>query len=671
MKLSQRLWDDYKDQELIDLTMDLIRKYPESCDDVWLTTAVGYPSKEKHKKHAEMLIAAAKMYRENGVSVSLQVANTIGHGAYMCAYPCEGLVHEGTQVRPFVGSNGESSMYSYCPRDRVFRDYINETLLYYADVRPDCLWFDDDFRLTNHSPSDEGCFCDVCIADFNARYGTSFTRESLVEEMLHGDKIWRERYLSFQREGMAEMMEESMRLFVEKSPNTVGGLQHAIPEPFVMDDHNYAFDPMYRVTGKAPWSRPGGGAYSDHNPHRFIQKGIHVAFQNARLPQYVTEISPEIENIPHYAFGKTAAGMALETSYYFAVGATSMSYSMLKSTTAEPIEHYEKFMKLLAEQRPYWEKLSAANRVTRPAGLACFVSRKRALRDLAPNEGMSALASDDMYHLDAFPRVGIPIIYDDKAANVYVLHPEQAKQMSDEDVAYLLTQRVSTDGETVLELMRRGVDIGVKATLLDAFATLPLYERYTDHPLNRGEAYWKNSFFAKGRKACCYLEVTSGKVEILGVYTCDREISPYTGDKNAPFGIAELILSTKEGGKWHINGYQPFKGIISRARRDYFLRVMDYIGKEKIPARSLGAHQLLLHERVDTEGKLVCVSVTNAEIGKCEDARLKIHNPKGERFVFVSQYLPTQELTARLEGDDYIVEIPTMDAWTQGTVFCE
>ena len=73
MKLSQRLWDTYDDEALFEITLDMIKKHPNSCDDVWLTTAIGYPSVEGHKKHAAMLTRAAKAFREAGVSVSLQV----------------------------------------------------------------------------------------------------------------------------------------------------------------------------------------------------------------------------------------------------------------------------------------------------------------------------------------------------------------------------------------------------------------------------------------------------------------------------------------------------------------------------------------------------------------------------------------------------------------------
>lgn len=674
MKLSQRLWDTHDDEALFEMTLDMIRKYPGSCDDVWLTTAIGYPSKENHKKHAEMLIKAARTYRENGVSVSLQVANTIGHGEYMCAYDCEGLVYEGSPVRWLVGSDGASSPYSYCPRDRVFRDYINETLLYYADVRPDCLWFDDDFRLLNHKPASEGCFCEVCIADFNTRWGTSFTRETLVEEMLHGDKTWRERYLSFQREGMEEMMDESMRLFCEKSPNTVGGLQHAVPQPFVMGDHNYAFDPMHRRGADAPWSRPGGGTYSDHNPQKILEKGIHVALQISRLPRYVTEIFPEIENIPHYAYGKSPEGTALETSYYLAVGATNMSYSMLKST-AEPSVYYERFMKLLAEQRPYWARLAAANRESAPAGFCYFTSRDAWCVDIAPSEKIRSLTS----YLPMAPdtgadrlfRDGFPIAFEDRATDVYLLHPAEARLMSEKEIAYLLTKRVITDGETVMELSRRGIDLGVRAELIETREALALYEQYTDHPVNQGERIWESSYFAGGKKECSRLYDETGRAEILGVYIGNMAKSPVTGAENASFGIAELVVDTDAGGKWAVIGYQPWKGAISKSRRDHVLSLYDYMAATPLCARILTPHQAVLHPRVDENGRTVCVSVTNCTIGKCEGATLAIRAPRGERFVFVSQHLPETVLTPRREGDDHIVELPVLEPWSQGTIFCE
>lgn len=72
-----------------------------------------------------------------------------------------------------------------------------------------------------------------------------------------------------------------------------------------------------------------------------------------------------------------------------------------------------------------------------------------------------------------------------------------------------------------------------------------------------------------------------------------------------------------------------------------------------------------------SQGKVLCATVTNCSIGKCEGAELLIRDPKGKKFMFVSQHLQKVELVARREGDSYIVTLPTLDARTQGTVFCD
>ena len=194
MKLSQRLWNESTNKQFYDEVLALIQKHPGSCDDVWLTTAVGYPSREEHKRYAAELCGVAEKFRAAGISVSLQVANTLGHGLYMCTYDCTGLVYDGSPVEHMVGADGTAAELSFCPRGKHFRAYIAETLSYYAPIQPQILWVDDDFRLPNHKPVEFGCFCEDCLAAFNARYGASFSREDLVREILYAkDTAWREK----------------------------------------------------------------------------------------------------------------------------------------------------------------------------------------------------------------------------------------------------------------------------------------------------------------------------------------------------------------------------------------------------------------------------------------------------------------------------------------------
>ena len=67
MKLSQRLWNESSSDLFYDDVLDLILQHPGSCDDVWLTTLIGYPQKEEHHKYAQKLVGIAEKFRAAGI----------------------------------------------------------------------------------------------------------------------------------------------------------------------------------------------------------------------------------------------------------------------------------------------------------------------------------------------------------------------------------------------------------------------------------------------------------------------------------------------------------------------------------------------------------------------------------------------------------------------------
>ena len=173
--LVQRLgMDNQKDIEYLKTLMDAFKKNEGCCDEVWLTTDYGYPTLETHKKSADNLMTAVDFFRENGVIVSMQLANTLGHGEYMSARDCSGLVYEGSPVGKMVDINGGVNNYCFCYNDDYFREYIKDSLLAYKGVNPKKLWIDDDYRFFFHGSTMIGCFCDNCISKFNKKNGTDF-----------------------------------------------------------------------------------------------------------------------------------------------------------------------------------------------------------------------------------------------------------------------------------------------------------------------------------------------------------------------------------------------------------------------------------------------------------------------------------------------------------------
>ena len=663
MQLIQRLGSELSD-EYVDGYLQTATQDAGACDTVWIATKYGYPPKEVHKQAAQLAAKTAEKFRQKGVSVELQLSNTIGHGEYMSARDCSGLLFDGSPVEKMVGHDGVVADYAYCWRGKFFRQYINETLAYYVElVRPDCVWVDDDLRPNHHAPVAFGCFCPDCMRAFNQTYNANFTRQELVEEILHGDIQWRRKHIEFTRQGLYDFTYQLGKTIHAACPTTGMGYQHGALGARIGYGMDFIYDAMYQSTGIAPKSRPGGGAYDDHNPNVFFDKGMWMSWQNAMLPAYVQCKCPEIENLPHVAYGKSPAGTAFETSYYFACGNTDMSYSMLMAQN-EPWEFYGQTFALFAKNRKYWERLSKCNKQSRQAGLRYFTSKHIGDKKLTKEQNFFDLNTEPVDVLQPFLHAGIPFAYDQVDDTVTLLHPEMAQYASDKEIETLLTKRVITDGETVEMLTKRGFDLGVTATRIPEKQALLLYEDLQPHVSNRGGLdKWKSSFFTPGKKAA-YSLTAHTQVETLGVYAASVKMV-------TPCGISSLIVNTLQGGKWAVLGYVPWKGVISHARREQYLNVADYLCGNTLCARVRTPMQNVCLPRTDTDGKTACVSITNCTVGDCDSMEILIRSPKAENFTFMAQGGVEEKLSFTKTDDGYLVKTPAIRAWSVATVFCD
>lgn len=677
MQLMQRFGCDTNPQ-YTDAILNAILKYPGSCDNVWFPTLYGFPPMEKHRETAKAWQVAAEKFRKHGISVSLQLSNSIGHGQYMANCDCTGLVYEKSPARKLVGHDGTVAEYCFCWRGEEFKRYILETLSLYSEIKPDHIWIDDDFRPTNHAPVEFGCFCDHCISEFNTRYQTNFTREELVHEILYGDLSVREHYVAFLREGLSSLMREMGETVHRISPETTLSYQHGAYGAYSGHSLDFVYDAMKETTGKIPFSRPGGGNYSGHNSNEVLEKAVYTNWQNAMLPEYIERKCPEIENLPYVVFGKTPESTALETTHYFANGNTDMTYAMLMNLE-EPMEWHEKEFCLFAAHRKYWETLSEYNLKSYQSGIRYFITKETWKKRLLANQGIHELNREPWSGMNFMIRDAIPVAYDQKDTTITCLFPETARYISAEELEELLRLPVITDGETIAILNARGFATGISSTPMSEMDSLSLCETFTDHPVNpQTVKSHYSSMFCQGRTAPYQIELVPAKdtdlfdkntAEILGIYTTEANIPPHMEDPLAPYGIAEMIVHTKKGAKWAILGYSPWKYVIPTYKRDHLLDIADYLCGQTLAARLLTPMQAVLLPRKNSDGKTVCVSVTNCTIGESGEIRLLIRNPNGEHFTFMSQYDGEKALSYEKIGKDYLLTVPSLHPWSVGTVF--
>ena len=677
MQLMQRLGNDASDA-YIDALIEAIQKYPHACDNVWLPTLYGFPPLEKHREMADAWQTVAKKFRDNQISVSIQLSNSIGHGQYIANRDCSGLVYEGSPATRLVGHDGTVSEYCFCWRGTAFRRYLLDTLALYAKIQPDHIWIDDDFRPTNHAPVSFGCFCEHCVAAFNERYGTSFTREELVHEILYGDISVRERHIAFLREGLSSLMREIGKTVHAISPDTTLSYQHAAYGVYSGHSLDFIYDAMEETTGKNPASRPGGGNYHAHDPNEILKKAVYLNWQNAMLPPYVTKKCPEIENLPYVVFGKTPESTALETTHYFANGNTDMTYAMLMELE-EPMAWHEKEFRLFTAHRKYWDTLSEFNHRSHQAGIRYFMPKETWKKKLSAHHDIHDLNREPWSGMNFMLRDAIPVAYDQQDTAVTCLFPEVARYISAEEWEELLHLPVITDGEAMAILQSRGFSTGISSVPMSDDDTLRLYEKFTAHEINPKNVHmhYSSRFFA-GRVAPYHLyrneaenapALDAKTIEPIGVYETETDLPPYQADPLAPYGMAEMLVQTKHGAKWAILGYSPWKYIIPSYKRDHIVDIADHLSGHTLAAKLLTPIQAVLLPRQNDDGKTVCVSITNCTIGESGEMQLIIRDPIGEDFTFMSQYNGEKKLTFEKHGADYLLTIPSLSPWSVGTVF--
>ncbi len=639
---------------------DMKDKYPQSFDEVWVTTLPGFPPLVKHEECAKWFLPFVKQMRKRGVGVSLQLANSIGHGDYMAdEYDCSALSDD-PKVRKMVGENGEKAKHCYCWRGKAFRKYTRRVVSLYARVvKPDKFWIDDDFRARSHWPVGFGCFCPDCIREFNRRHGTRYTRKTLVKTILSDDLDTRDKWVEFVRDGLASLMREVCEALHKVSPDTEFGYQNCDNGSYDGYGYKYLFDEMKAVNGKAPHFRAGAGYYDDHDLSQMIYKGLRLAYQHSMLP-YHGVLSPEIECVPNTAYGKSVAGIMLETSFYLSLGADDITYNAMDDTH-DPFSWHEIKFREFEKHRPYWEKLGAASKITKATGIRYFTSERAFDKPLSEGATLNDLNAEKQAECYELFADGIPLKYDRCRGDVILLHPEVAKILSKDEFDALRREKVITCGESVNILKKRGFSLPFSAEPLDKTVAGAVYEKYESFAAQREIKEFYESYYTKGR--FCPHALSGETVEVLGRY---ESRTPY--GKEAQGKTATAIYSLGEGGEWAVFGYSLWKPVKTIAERERILDVYDYL-TGKAPARILFCGKAGLSIRADADGKTRAVSVLNCTAGVMRDVKVFVKEPYGSETTFWGTNEERQSLSRESADGGSVVAMPEVLPWSVATVF--
>ena len=357
-------------------TRAAIAAHPGCCDEVWFSSGIDFPPLDVHRARAAKQAKAAADCRALGIQPGFQVQATLGHGDSFAATNAPPLAWGA-----FTGEGGVTCTSCGCPRQKALLDYFEEVGRIYGAWRPSSVWVDDDLRVSNHRPATEkarfpGCWCATCLADFSAREGRAWTREALGAAMAK-DAGLAARWRQFSFESIAEVARRIARGVHAVSPDTRMGYQHAYDGSGLQ---TLVYKAMADETGLPVRSRPGGGAYYDHDPYQQLAKAYLLARQRATLgaAPYIEQCCPEIESWPRKFSNRTPRGVLLEAFENLALGMDSVSM-LITDSRFEPMDWYGRtFFTALAANRAMLKGFADASRGTLPAGL--FVEGRDPLR---------------------------------------------------------------------------------------------------------------------------------------------------------------------------------------------------------------------------------------------------------------------------------------------------
>jgi len=636
-----------------DKIVDFLIKNKDICGEVWLTTESGHPKMEMHQKAVENMKKAARVLRENGITVSVQLSNTIGHGGDL-------LTHGGFEAENWqtcVSSDGGTALHSICPNDENFLKYLHQIVTAYAEIKPYCLWLDDDFRMSRHIGESVECFCDNCIEKFMNKYfdGEKISRNELVKRIHYPkDYTYREAWMLFNQDTLCHATEVICDALMKVSPNSHIGLEHYAGGSDLKElDFVKVLETMKKATNNQPHLRPGAVYWNDHNPRGAIYKSFYLNWQSVVCPDYVDDIRAEVENFPHTSLSKSPYSTVLESALYLAMGCSNLSYALFVLTN-EPYDWHQRTMQYLREWYPFLLRYKNFNSDTQPYGLQIVFGKesyKQQLEDGSSKFDWLNFKTEEIFSISLS---GIPISYNSGAAAI--LNLDNAKSMSDEELCELFKNKVITDGRTILYLEKRNLKYLSGLSISNASNSVINQEIMTSNKINKG---------FEGRTWATGFE---GEKQIITDYPGYKSIGEYSDMEGNNCGTSAVVGKTPLGGRLAVIGYSNCLDIMNSAKRNQLLKAADYVSDYSIPVILESSEQMFIVPRQTSTGNLKSIFILNASIDCTRNIDITIRKPIGNNLKLVYADNIEKSLEYIKDGDDMKITLSPLSSWQCCTI---
>lgn len=262
----------------------------------------GHMSFDEQQIFIDYSKSVAELVHPLGATMSINHWHSIMHGDFGKS------LNPSQNFNLMVDPYGKKSTLCVCPMDKEWQKYIAEIYRKYAEIHPEILWVEDDFRLHNHAPLVwGGCFCDEHMNLYSKLAGKTLTREEFVNGVLKPGEPhpYRKIWLDVSREMMitaAENIGEAVRAV---SPSTKVGLMSSVPYVHSAEGRDWHGILNGLAAGNIAVSRPHLPTYCETAACDYQMRFNAVTMQTRALIPSGTEVYPELENFPYSRFVKS------------------------------------------------------------------------------------------------------------------------------------------------------------------------------------------------------------------------------------------------------------------------------------------------------------------------------------------------------------------------------
>lgn len=369
-----------------------------------------------------------------GLPVGILLQATIGHG-YVPESPAP--------FTKLVDDRG-NERYMMCPLDPDFQAYLRSTVEALAQLRPDFMMVDDDFRMNTGR---NGCFCHLHRAGF----GSDLSAVELVREVEASPELAR-RYDAWLEQSLVELAR-----LVRRAMDTVDPM---MPASFCTctGDVRYANAIAAALTapGQRKVVRINNSRYLTDSQRDFALRMYQGATQIAALD--ADEIWAEPDTYPQNRYSTGARSMHSHLTASLLEGCTGGKFWISRFHAYEPasgaayrniLKRHGNFYRAVSELKPRWRGMAS------PLPEKPFFNWNplRTVEDFRP---LAAVL---------FGRMGLPAHFAKSHSGGIVLTGKEAECFSDRELETFLAGPLLLDGSAAVELCRRGFgsELGVAA----------------------------------------------------------------------------------------------------------------------------------------------------------------------------------------------------------------